>query len=93
MPIRPLMQASYINLFNERSQQAACIAIRFDDSKRKKANTSDSLQIDARVPGLSAQAMSLGEWLPKPIAPAEALIGQHGESGAIDAQLATNYAP
>ena len=93
MPIRPLLQASYINLFNERSQQAACIAIRFDDSKRKKANTGDSIQIDVRIPRLSAKAMTLGEWLPQPIAPPKALIGQHGERGAIDAQLATNYAP
>ena len=93
MPIRPLLQASYINLFNERSQQAACIAIRFDDSKRKKANIGDSIQADARIPRLSAQAMTLGEWLPHPIAPAKALTGQHGGRGAIDAQLATNYAP
>ena len=93
MPIRPLLQASYINLFNERNQQAACIAIRLDNTKRKKANTGDSLQIDARIPRLSEQAMTLGQWLPQPIAPAKALIGQHGERGAIDAQLTTNYAP
>jgi endonuclease G len=37
--------------------------------------------------------MTLGEWLPQPIAPAKALIGQHGDRGAIDAKLATNYAP
>ena len=93
MPIRPLLQPSYINLFNERSQQTACIAIRLDDTKRKKADTDGSLQIDARIPRLSAQAMTLGEWRPQPIAPAEALIGQHGDRGAIDARLATNYAP
>ena len=93
MPSRPLLQASYINLFNEQNQQAACIAIRLDNTKRKKANTDDSLQIDARIPRLSAQAMTLGECLPQPIAPAKALIGQHGERGAIDAQLTTNYAP
>lgn len=93
MPIRPLLQPSYINLFNERSQQTACIAIRLDDSKRKKADTDDSLQVDARIPRLSAQAMTLGEWRPQPIAPAKALIGQNGERGAIDARLATNYAP
>ena len=93
MPIRPLLQTSYINLFNERNQQAACIAFRLDNTKRKKANTGDSLQIDARIPKLSAQAMTLGEWLPQPIAPAKALIGQHGERGAIDAQLTTNHAP
>ena len=91
-PIRPLLQASYINLFNERSQQAACIAIRFDDSKRKKANTATQFR---SMPHTKAQhaAMTLGEWLPKPLAPPKALIGQHGELGAIDAQLATNYAP
>jgi DNA/RNA endonuclease G (NUC1) len=93
MPIRPLLQASYINLFNERSQQTACIAIRLDDTKRKKADTDGSLQIDARIPRLSPQTMTLGEWLPQPIAPAKALIGQYGERGAIDAKLATNYAP
>ena len=93
MPIRPLLQPSYINLFNERSQQTACIAIRLDDTKRKKADTDGSLQIDARIPRLSAQTMTIGEWLPQPIAPAKALIGQHGERGAIDAKLATNYAP
>ena len=84
MPIRPLLQPSYINLFNERSQQTACIAIRLDDTKRKKADTDGSLQIDARIPRLSAQAMTLGEWRPQPIAPAKALIGQNGERGAID---------
>ena len=93
IPIRPLLQPSYINLFNESSQQTACIAIRLDDTKRKKAGTGDSLQIDARIPKLSSQAMTLGEWLPQPIAPAKALIGQHGDRGAIDAKLATNYAP
>ena len=93
MPIRPLLQPSYINLFNERSQQTACIAIRLDDTKRKKADTDGSLQIDARIPRLSPQAMTLGEWRPQPITPAKALIGQHGERGAIDAKLATNYAP
>lgn len=93
MPIRPLLQPSYINLFNERSQQTACIAIRLDDTKRKKADTDGSLQIDARIPRLSAQAMTLGEWRPQPIAPAKALIGQNGERGAIDTKLATNYAP
>ena len=93
MPIRPLLQPSYINLFNERSQQTACIAIRLDDTKRKKADTDGSLQIDARIPRLSPQTMTIGEWLPQPIAPAKALIGQHGERGAIDAKLATNYAP
>ena len=93
MPIRPLLQPSYINLFNERSQQTACIAIRLDDTKRKKADTDGSLQIDARIPRLSPQTMTLGEWRPQPIAPAIALIGQHGERGAIDAKLATNYAP
>jgi endonuclease G len=93
MPIRPLLQPSYINLFNERSQQTACIAIRLDDTKRKKADTEGSLQIDARIPRLSAQAMTLGKWRPQPIAPAKALIGQNGERGAIDTKLATNYAP
>ena len=93
MPIRPLLQPSYINLFNERSQQTACIAIRLDDTKRKKADTDGLLQIDARIPRLSAQAMTLGEWRPQPIAPAKALIGQNGERGAIDTKLATNYAP
>ena len=92
-PIRPLLQTSYINLFNERNQQTACIAIRLDDTKRKKADTDGSLQIDARIPRLSAQTMTLGEWLPQPIAPAKALIGQHGDRGAIDAKLASNYAP
>jgi endonuclease G len=93
MPIRPLLQTSYINLFNERNQQTACIAIRLDDTKRKKADADGSLQIDARIPRLSAQTMTLGEWLPRPIAPAKALIGQHGDRGAIDAKLASNYAP
>ena len=37
--------------------------------------------------------MTFGKWLPQPIAPAKALIGQHGKRGAIDAQLATNYVP
>jgi endonuclease G len=93
MPILPPLQPSYINLFNERNQQTACIAIRLDDAKRKKADTDGSLQIDARIPMLSAQTMTLGEWRPQPIAPVKALIGQNGERGAIDARLASNYAP
>lgn len=92
-PIRPLLQPSYINLFSERDLQAACIALRLDDSKRQKAKAADSLQIDARVSRLTAQAMTLGKWQPQPIAPAKALIRQHGARGASDAALATNYAP
>lgn len=92
-PIRPLLQPSYINLFNERSLQAACIALRIDDSDRQKAKAADQLQVDARIPKLTTQAMTLGQWLPHPIAPAKALIGQQGARGASDAQLATNYAP
>lgn len=92
-PIRPLLQASYTNLFNEKSQQAACIALRLDDSPREKASTTDPLQVDSRMPRLTAQAMTLGQWAPHSIAPAKALSGQHGNRGARDAQLATNHAP
>jgi len=92
-PIRPLMQPSYINLFAEGSLQAACIALRFDDAPRQKATADKTLQVDARMPKLTAQAMTLGKWQPHSIAPAKALIGQHGPRGASDAQLATNYAP
>ena len=49
MPICTLLQPSYINLFNEHNQQSACIAIRLYNIKRKKANTDDSLQIDAQL--------------------------------------------
>lgn len=92
-PIRPLLQPSYANLFNERSRQTACIALRLDHTPRQKATIRGELQIDARVPKLTAQAMTLGQWQPHPIAPTLALIGQHGERGASDARLATNYAP
>jgi len=93
IPIRPLLQPSYINLFDERSLQAACIALRLDDSEQQKAKASEALQVDARMPRLNAEAMTLGKWKPNPIAPAKALIKQHGARGASDAQLATNYAP
>ena len=92
-PIRPLLQKSYTNLFNERDRQTACIAFRLDDSKRQKAGAADSLQIDARLPSLTAQAMTLGEWRPHPIAPARALISQYGATGGSEAALAANYAP
>ncbi|MGZ0657143.1 DNA/RNA non-specific endonuclease [Coraliomargarita sp. W4R72] len=91
--IRSLPQPSYINLFVERSLQAACIALHLDDSPRQKATTNHTPQVDARMPRLTAQAMTLGKWKPHTIAPAQALIGQHGSRGATDAQLATNYAP
>jgi DNA/RNA endonuclease G (NUC1) len=91
--VRPLLQPSYINLFNERSLQAACIALRLNDSERQQATATDSLQVDARIPRLTAAAMTLGKWRPHPIAPPAALIGQQGTRGASDARLATNYAP
>ncbi len=92
-PIRPLVQPSYVNLFNERSLQAACIALRLDDTPRQKAKALGALQVDARAPKLTVQAMTLGQWQPFPMVPATSLIGQHGERGASDAALATNYAP
>lgn len=92
-PLRPLRQPSYINLFDERTRLTSCIALRLDDSNRQKSHAPDSLKIDAREPRLTAEAMTLGKWQPQPIAPAKALIGQHGARGASDAALATNYAP
>lgn len=92
-PLRPLIQPSYINLFSEGEGQAACIALRLDDTPRQKAKSPDASQVDARVPRLTPQTMTLGEWRPHPIAPARALSGQHGARGASDAALATNYAP
>lgn len=92
-PIRLLQQPSYANLFNTRKLQTACIALRLDQRPRQKATIQSALQIDGRVPELTAQAMTLAQWQPYPIAPAAALIGQHGERGASDARLATNYAP
>jgi len=91
--VRPLLQPSYINLFNERSLQAACIALRLDDSERQQATAPESLEVDARIPRLTAAAMTLGKWQPHPIVPPAALIGQQGRRGASDARLATNYAP
>ncbi len=91
--IRPLRQPSYINLFNERSQQAACIALRLNGSANQKAKSDDKILPDARIPRLDTRSMTLGQWTPHPIAPAKALIRQEGERGASDAQLATNYAP
>lgn len=92
-PIRPLLQPSYINLFDERRLQAACIALRLDDSERQQVEADSTLQVDARMPKLTTQAMTLGQWQPHLIAPAKALIGQHGARGVSDARLATNYAP
>jgi DNA/RNA endonuclease G (NUC1) len=92
-PIRPLLQPSYVNLFNEQNLQTACIALRLVDGAQQQADARDAPQVDARVPRLTAQAMTLGEWQPEPIAPAAALIRQYGARGASDAALATNYAP
>lgn len=91
--LRSLPQPSYINLFNERNLQAACIALRLDDTPRQKAHPSRSALVDARVPRLNAEAMRLGKWQAHPIVPSAALLGQHGARGAADAALATNHAP
>jgi DNA/RNA endonuclease G (NUC1) len=92
-PIRPLHQSSYINLFNEGALQAACIALRLDDTPRQKADMEPSILVDARVPRLSPASMSAGQWSPFSLVPTRALIGQHGQAGAKDAALASNYAP
>jgi endonuclease G len=91
--IRSLPQPSYINLFSERYLQAACIALRLDNSPRQQVTAEPELKVDARMPKLTARTMGLGEWQPHSIAPAQALSGQYGPRGAADAQLATNYAP
>jgi endonuclease G len=91
--IRSLLQPSYINLFNERKRQAACIALRLDDGPRQKAKIPGPPQIDARVPRLTTEAMTLGKWKAHPITPPAALAGQYGERGASDAMLATQHAP
>ena len=91
--IRALPQPSYTNLFSERHLQAAAIALRLNDAPRQRAKFDETIQVDARVAQLKPEALIYDEWRPRPIAPAKALIGQHGARGASDAQLATNYAP
>jgi hypothetical protein len=91
--IRTLTQPSYTNLFSERSLQTATIALRFDATARQRAQAGKKIQVDARIAQLTPQALIYDEWAPQPIAPTKALIGQHGERGAIDAQLATNHVP
>lgn len=91
--VRPLSQTSYINLFNETKQQAALIALRLDDSAHEEAQAEKAIRIDARMPRLTEQRMTLGQWQPFPLAPPKPLAAQHGQRGATDAQLATNHAP
>ncbi|MDQ8195454.1 DNA/RNA non-specific endonuclease [Coraliomargarita sp. SDUM461004] len=91
--VRVLPNPSHSNLFSENSLQATCVAIRLDDATKKKAEADTGIQVDARVAQLTAQALTDAQWQPQPIAPASALIRQHGTRGAKDAQLATNHFP
>ncbi|WPJ94447.1 DNA/RNA non-specific endonuclease [Coraliomargarita algicola] len=91
--IRALPQPSYTNLFSESRLQTACIALRLKDANQEEAQAEDRIQVDARVAQLTAHALTHGDWQAHPIAPAQALIRQHGARGAKDAQLATNHVP
>jgi len=92
-PIRILIQPSYVNLFNEASKQSACVAMRLDGSRSERSGAETSIIADSRIPRLDAKSMTLGQWAPYPPAPAKALIRQHGDRGAGDTRLATNFAP
>jgi DNA/RNA endonuclease G (NUC1) len=92
-PIRVLAQPSYVNLFNEASRQSACVAIRLDGSRSERSQAETSIIADSRIPRLDAASMTLGQWAPYPLAPAKALVRQHGDRGAGDARLASNFVP
>jgi len=93
-PIRPLLQSSYINLFNERRLQTACLALRLNSATQMPSKAvSKNFIADPQVRSLTESAMSAEPWRGRPIIPPESLIPYFGETGANDAALATNHAP
>jgi endonuclease G len=92
-PVRVLHNQSYINLFNEKERQAACIAFKIRDEDRANADIPDDFFEDPRIKQLRAKDMRLGQWMPHAIAPPQALATEFGEVGANEACLVTNLAP
>jgi endonuclease G len=92
-PVRVLHNKSYINLFNEKERQTACIAFKLSDGDRQDATVPEGFFEDPRIKQLRARDMRLGQWTPGAIAPAVALAGEFGEVGANEAHLVTNLAP
>ena len=93
-PIRPLLQSSYVNLFNDRRLQTACLAVRLKSSNSEKSKTDIQMpMVDSRAPQLTESAMTAGQWSPKPIIPPKILSEFYGEPGAREAALAGNHAP
>jgi endonuclease G len=92
-PVRVLHNKSYINLFNERERQAACIAFKLSGDDQHRAKVRDDFFEDPRIKQLRAKDMKMGQWTPHTIAPPSALASASGEVGANEALLVTNLAP
>lgn len=92
-PVRVLHNKSYINLFNEKERQTACIAFKISDRERQDAPIPDDFFEDPRIKQLRARDMRMGQWEPAAIAPPRALANEFGEVGANEACLVTNLVP
>ncbi len=92
-PVRVLYNQSYINLFNEKERQTTCIAFKLSGNERQDATVPDDFFEDPRIKQLRTKDLRLGQWMPHPIAPPNALASAFGEVGANEACLVTNLAP
>ena len=92
-PIRVLENKSYINLYDERTKQPRCIALRLTDADAQKATITQAMFKDPRVAGPSANELTTSGWQATRLAPAAALAKEFGSDGAGEANLSTNYLP
>ena len=93
LPIRILRNQSYSNIFDPKKRLTTCVALQLSSDDSGSASTPSNYFEDTRIKSLRAIDMQLGQWLPQPIAPAEALAKNYGEVGANEAHLTTNLAP
>jgi endonuclease G len=93
LPIRILRNQSYSNLFDPKQRLTTCVALQLSPDDSGSASTPSNYFEDPRIESLRAADMQLGQWLPKPIAPANALANTYGDAGANEAHLTTNLAP
>lgn len=92
-PVRVLRNKSYINLFNEKERQTACIAFKICGDDQQSATVPDDFSEDPRIKQLRAKDLRLGQWMPHTIAPPIILAKAFGEVGGNEACLVTNLAP
>jgi hypothetical protein len=88
-----LEQGSYLNLFDPRLRQTACVALRLRWAERERAAPEQTRQVDARRPALQATAMQFGKWEARPLLPASVLAPLFGELGNAEAGLITQHLP